>query len=63
MQAIPISMIMSDRERLIAEMDSAFEAAPSFGSITVSAHFVEGRLVRIEQGRSASVKADVRAGR
>lgn len=57
MNGIPANISETDLGRLLQELRAAFRDAPAFGSISVTAHFVEGRLNRIERGRSESMKA------
>jgi len=47
----------NDLAKIQAELQAAYQSRPDFGSITVSVHFVAGRLARIERGRVESMKS------
>lgn len=47
----------NDLSKIQADLQAAYQSRPDFGSITITAHFVAGRLARIERGRNESMKA------
>ncbi len=53
----------ADLDRLIAQLRSAFGAAPTFGSITICAQFVDGKMVLVKRACEETIKPCMEGGK